>query len=71
MTKKDYKAIARTLSTVYDLSNTQDELDNLELIINQLILTFKKDNPRFNTFKFVYAINPEIPEVLDIVLDIV
>lgn len=66
MTKKDYKSIAKVLSEVYANSNTSNQLDNLELIVNELIAMFKKDNPKFESSKFVYAIHKDIPEVLNI-----
>ena len=58
MTKKDYVSIALAIRKAYN-KNLQNLVRSgtFQDLIDELVIVFKRDNPRFNREKFVRFIN--------------
>lgn len=55
MTKKDYILIAKILARTYETSSLDVERETVIVIINQLIVELKIDNPNFKPATFIKA----------------
>lgn len=64
MTKKDYKKIANRLRLkhpgmlgIYPTKNFIVAQETFDMLIGELCIIFKEDNPKFNSEKFLNAVN--------------